>query len=82
MSRYEMIERNGRLFSQYRPIDYSGKVHLIRASLNNYRNKYLGWDEVATNVSVSQTQGNHFTLINRPLVNGLARIMNKLLKRS
>jgi amino acid adenylation domain-containing protein len=74
---FEMIQHNGKIFIQYKPLCYRGKIHLLRASLNSHSDQYLGWGGLSTEVRVSVTEGDHFSVLQRPLVSELVGIVNK-----
>ncbi len=67
----------------YFPKKYAGHVTLFRAKERldqSYRDPELSWGELAAGgLEVRDVLGNHYTIVQRPFVQGLARIMQDCL---
>ncbi|WP_444993821.1 amino acid adenylation domain-containing protein [Aliikangiella sp. IMCC44359] len=78
--RYKIIQKNRQILSRYQATPYHGNIGLIRARLNNQIDEHLGWKPLCNEVKTTITEGNHFTLISRQYVEGLAQIVNQYLE--
>ncbi len=78
--RFALLSGNHQALNTYTSETYSGAITLIRAADNSNADWSLGWKYVCENVTVSQVEGDHFSLVKAPLVNdrlnGLAAKIN------
>jgi thioesterase domain-containing protein len=77
--RYAVMRKNSIALRAYRAMPLSTEIHLVRAQQNNTPDWSLGWDSVATKVSVIQQSGDHFSMLRRPHVLSLAKTLGIML---
>uniref|UniRef100_UPI0030F3C241 thioesterase domain-containing protein n=1 Tax=Paraglaciecola sp. TaxID=1920173 RepID=UPI0030F3C241 len=78
--RFKMLRNNSLLLSKYHPQPSNIQINLIRASENEYEIFDLGWRELTDSVSVSESDGDHFSIFKMPNVARLASLLDKILE--
>ncbi|NQZ10971.1 MAG: AMP-binding protein, partial [Algicola sp.] len=73
--RFEVLRENSRALTGYKPAKYGGKVSLLKAKDSQGYQPH-GWDKLVTNLSVSVVEGEHFSLMLKPDVLGVADKLN------
>lgn len=65
----------------YFPKPYDGEVVLFRAleRLWSYKDRYMGWGGLAETITVREVVGNHYTVIQEPCVQELAKALRRAL---
>jgi amino acid adenylation domain-containing protein len=77
--RFELLKHNETLFMQYQPKALDETVHLVRASHGQVSNSLLGWDGLFTDLNTTTVEGDHFSIMRQPDVNGLAAKVDLIL---
>ena len=76
---YTSFKTNLVAAGRYRPISYQGPVTLIR-SRDHLRNGPHGWADMASNLQVHDLEGDHYTLLQPPLVGQLAALLRPIIQ--
>jgi thioesterase domain-containing protein len=79
-SMFALLARNSAAARDYSPPTFGAEIQLIRAKQNQYSHRSLGWDSVAAHVTVKEQAGSHFTLLRRPQVFDLAKVIDDALR--
>ncbi len=77
--RYQMVLKNSRAVYAYRAQPLDVDIQLIRAQENRNRDWSLGWNSVARKVTVRELRGDHFSLLRKPNVFELGKVVSKLM---
>jgi len=80
--RFAVIQHNASALRSYHPTSSTRKIHLIRAKENRNEDRSLGWDSVATEVIVLEREGDHFSMMRRPHVAGVAHDIQRLIHQA
>ncbi|HKT30641.1 amino acid adenylation domain-containing protein, partial [Dyella sp.] len=79
--RFAVIQRNASALRSYHPTSSTRKIHLIRAKENRNEDRSLGWDSVAAEVIVLEREGDHFSMMRRPHVTGVAHDIQRFIRQ-
>jgi acyl transferase domain-containing protein/thioesterase domain-containing protein len=79
---FYIIDNYEKLASNYHPPKYSGRVLLLKASINEFMGEILNWADFAENIRIDELQGGHNEIINHPeTINEYVRILNEELNK-
>lgn len=79
---FYIIDNYERLVSNYNPAKYTGRVLLLKASVNEFMGKILDWSDFAENIRIAELQGGHNEIINHPeSIDAYMKIVNEELSK-
>ena len=77
-NRYQMVLKNSRAVYAYRAQPLDVDIQLVRAQENRNPDWSLGWNSVARKVTVRELRGDHFSLLRKPNVFELGKVVSKI----
>ncbi|MGA4607269.1 amino acid adenylation domain-containing protein [Pseudoalteromonas maricaloris] len=77
--RFDITCKNEQALKNYQPVMSTQPMELIRATGNVHPEISLGWAHVASDVNITEIEGDHFSIMRPPFVNGLIRVLNHCL---